>query len=275
MKNILAATALTVGMAMVPNPAHAALIEGTLNLSGGIRVDTTGLLDFIPPLGGGFGFAQIDLVTNTGYFSVFNGGGLFGTNYRIAETDLLGPLYPPGPAGTFTELEVFEATPTSIQPLQNIVACAPDNGTTCVGGFLTNPSPLPGLYFSLESISPCAIGCGFGFQPQFSVTYTDGNTSVIMNVHGTVCDTNLTLADCNSYVGIFTAQFPSTSPTALIALLESQGYIETSFSASKISTPESAVPEPASLLLFGTGSAVAAAVARRRAKKAKKAADKA
>ena len=253
MRKVLALAALTICLAAFPRPAQAFLITGELDLSGGVRITDTGLLDFIPPIAptGTNGIALISTITNTGYFSVFNTPSTCLVVCLISELDLQAALFPAGPEGTFPELLNFETTPNSIQ----------------IGGV----SPLPQLTLSLLSIGQCSVGCGFGFAPQFNVVFTDGNTSVIMNVTGIVCDPGNPLAECNRYVGVFTAQFPGQSPAQLLTLLESQGYIQTTFSASKISTPTSAVPEPASLLLFGTGSAVAAAIARRRAKKKAKA----
>ena len=281
MRRLFLVTALLLGFAVFQTrPAEAFLITGELDLSGTVRITSLGLMDFIPPInplttgcpgGSECGVEQISLSSNTGYFAVFNGGGVLGLPFNVAELDLLAsvatasgctpaqqaafPLF----CGNFTEIPNFETTPNSIQPLNVLF------GTT---------SPHPDLTFSLTSIAACTIGCGFGFAPQFNVTFTDGNTSVIMNVNGNVCDPGNPLAECNTFQGIFTAQFPGQSPTLLITELETLGYIQTSFSASKISVPAPVVPEPATLLLFGTGSVLVAARARRRAKARKNQANK-
>jgi PEP-CTERM motif len=281
MRKIFAAAVLTMGLAVFPKPAQAFLITGELDLSGAVRITVGGLMDFIPPTspdttgcpsGSSCGLEDISKTTNTGYFTVFNGA----TQWTIADLDLDVNLFPAGPIGSFPELLDFETTPSSIQsvfvPGILPAVCLAGGGTVVTGGCrFPLTSPLPQLTFSLLSIDPCTIGCGFGFAPQFNVTFTDGNTAIIMNVHGIVCDPGTPGAECNDYQGIFTAQFPDQSPTFLANLLTTQGYIQTSFSASKISTPEATVPEPATLLLFGTGSVFIAARARRRAKARKEA----
>jgi hypothetical protein len=222
MRKAILVTLLIVGVtAVIPTRAQAVPIEGTLDIAGAVRVTTGGLIDWLPPIGGGFGTPTVQ-PTTIGYFTPLIG-------FTIREADLNAAAFPAGPPGTFAPLSGFQTAP----------------GT-----------PLPGLNFTLTAIDPCEVGCGFGFAPQFNVLFTGGNTSVIMNTRGFVTDSN-NPGEIANWVGQFTAQFPGTTPAQLIAQLVAQGQIDTSFSASKISTAE-VIPEPATLLTFATGAALLA-----------------
>lgn len=83
--------------------AQAVPIEGTLDLAGAVRVTSTGIIDWVPPLGGGFGTPVVQ-VTSTGYFAP-----LIGSNVR--EADLNAAASPAGPPGTFAPLSGFETFP--------------------------------------------------------------------------------------------------------------------------------------------------------------------
>jgi hypothetical protein len=111
----------------------------------------------------------------------------------------------------------------------------------------------------------CEVGCGFGFAPQFNVLFTGGNTTVIMNTRGSVTDSN-NPGEVSNWVGQFTAQFPALTPQQLINQLVAEGFIDTSFSASKVATAQSqpVVPEPTTMLTLGTGSALLAWRRRRK-----------
>lgn len=228
---ILVALAIASVTSVIPARAEAVPIEGTLDIAGAVRVTSAGMIDWVAPVGGGFGTPAVQ-ITSTGYFVP-----LIGSNAR--EADLNAVAFPAGPPGTFASFSGFETFP----------------GTT-----------LPGLNFALTRIDMCEVGCGFGFAPQFNVLFTGGNTSVIMNTRGTVTDSN-NPGEVSNWVGQFTAQFPATTPQQLINQLVAEGFIDTSFSASKVARAQSqppAVPEPATLLTFGTGTALLAWRRRRK-----------
>jgi hypothetical protein len=68
-------------------------------------------------------------------------------------------------------------------------------------------------------------------------------------MRGTVFDTT-TPSLISTWVGTFTAQFPNTTIAALLLDFATNHFIDTSFSASKITILQ--VPEPGMLALFGT-----------------------
>ena len=221
-KAVLVALMIIGVTAVVPTRVQAVPIVGTLDIAGAVRVTNTGLIDWVPPVGMGFGMPVVQ-PTTIGYFAPLIG-------FTVREADLSAAAFPAGPPGTFAPLSGFQTFP----------------GT-----------PLPGLNFTLTGIDICEVGCGFGFAPQFNVVFTGGNTSVIMNVRGTVTDSG-NPGELSNWVGQFTAQFPGQSPSDLIAQLLRDGFIDTSFSASKISTAVPTIPEPATLLTFATGAALLA-----------------
>jgi hypothetical protein len=274
MKKVLFAVAMTIALGMLPNQAQAAAIEGSISMAGTVQVTcpnpptcTGGVIDFFP-FGGPAGIASIGLAGNTNYFSVFNGGvfdGVIANGYRMRELDLAAGAQLPGPPGTFPEILNFETSPSNIQPF--------------TAGGVQAVSPRPNLTFSLAAIAFCQQGCGFGFAPQFNVAVTlDPNgvpeTTVFMNFAGVVSDPGSGFTS-NIYTGTISAQFPGESPAQLLARLQTNGTVITTYSLSKLTAGVDVIPEPATLFLFGAGSVVIAARARYRAMKTKKAAEKA
>jgi hypothetical protein len=238
MRKFLAVGIGVLSLALLPQASEAGVITGILDFSGAIRVNTSGQIDFG---NNGFGTAGVFNVANT--TTLQNGGGPvlnFGT---VSDKDLSAAAQP---TTGFAPLDLFEslsADPTIDFVLTDILSCAEIAGAaSCPFGDVTSP-------FSFA-------------QAGFSVTVT-------MVMSGTVFST-LTPGLVSDWGGTFTAQFPGTqqNPTTVAGLLAqflAVGYIDTSISASKITTQQPVVPEPATLLTFGIGSGILALRRRRKA----------
>jgi hypothetical protein len=227
-------------LAILPATAQAVPIVGTLDLTGAVRVDVDGTIDWLPE-GGPDGLAIVQ-PTSTGYFAPLG-------NTLAHELDLAGlPVGVQLGAG-IPNFETFEAMPGLNFILDMIVSCGqssldPDN--ECVAG---EDSP-------------------FRFDQD-----TEG-TTVILNFRGRVINPlDPTVGgDVSTFSAKFDATFTGLTPTEILTLLTTNGEIFSPYSARKVTVapPVTEVPEPATLLTFGAGTALLAAHRRRRAKKSAK-----
>ena len=232
--SVLAAAVL----AILPTSAEAVPIVGTLDLTGGVRV-TQNSIDWLPE-GGGTGFAIV-MPTSDGYFA---------------------PL-----AGSLaTELDLVDV-PVGVQ----LGAGLPN--------FETFPdSPLPGLNFILDMILSCgqasldpADECTAGLDSPFRFDEDTQGTTVIINFVGRVIDPIGAPGEVSTFNAKFDATFTDLTPEEILTQLVTAGEIFSPYSARKISVDQvQPIPEPATLLTFGAGTALLAAHRRRRAKKAAK-----
>jgi hypothetical protein len=244
MKKALFQAMAVATLAILPATAQAVPIVGTLDLTGGFRVQLNSI-DFLPT-GGGVGFARVE-PTSLGYFAPLGG-------FIAQELDLIG-------------------LPVGVQLLNA-------NGDPGIPDFETFPgSPLPGLNFILDIIVSCGQAslnpmdeCDAGVNSPFRFDEDTEGTTVILNFRGRVIDTN-NPGELSTFNAKFDATFTGLTPQQILAVLAANGEIFTPFSARKLAVeapPPPQIPEPATLLTFGAGTALLAAHRRRRAKKGAK-----
>ena len=232
-------------LAILPTVAQAVPIAGDLAISGRVRV-TQENIDFYLTSDPTNEFGVLDS-TPGDYFDSLP---LFSTGDAL---DLNLVAQPPGPAG--------------FAPLVNFLTFDAD----------------PGLSFTLTGIAECTLNC-FGGSPiivtpsgvflnPFSATQESNgqggfNSQISIQVRGTVQDT--TGGDgVSNFTGSYTATFTGQSLADLILDFTADGQIDAGYDAEILVTASpTEVPEPATLLTFGAGTALLAAHRRRRAKKA-------
>jgi hypothetical protein len=236
-KAILHALAIAT-LIIMPATAQAVPIVGTLDLTGAVRV-TASTIDWFP-IGLGFGVADVQPTSN-GYFAPLH-------DDVARELDLANlPVGVQLGAG----VPFFESFPESELPglnfiLDMIVSCGQS---------------------SLSPASECAAGVGSPFRFDQD---TEG-TTVILNFRGRVIDPIGAPGEISTFRAKFDATFTGMTPADILNALVTVGYIDSPYSARKVSVDQAqAVPEPATLLTFGAGTALLAAHRRRRAKKAAK-----
>jgi hypothetical protein len=223
---------------LMPRPVAAGPLvnNAELDFNGSVRITFEGMIDWIPPIGGGNGTATVQ-PTSTLSFAA-----LAGTT--VTEQDLSAALFPTGPAGTFAPLANFETL--AAQPTTN---------------------------FTLTGINACTINCVAGATSPFNfVEIPSGNpnapinTTVILSMFGTATDAVLNPGQSFTWSGTWSADFPGQTGAQIVAQLSGPGaFVDAPYSAAKVTfTQVSGIPEPATLLTFGVGIALTATAVRRR-----------
>ncbi len=223
-------------LAFAPTTANAAIINGELKVTGSVIVDAMNI-DWTPP-DTGQGLFNIDPFVNTGFFQT-----LAGTTGDILDLNL-------------------GAAPVGV----------PNLGITNFLTFAANPSLsftldliAPGPYSSAQCGAAPAAGqtCTFPGSP-FGLTNASANSSSVeLVLFGTVSDGSGDPA--SNFRGTYTAQFNTSFQELLDTVFVQGGNVSNTYSATFAVTgaPQSTVPEPTTILLFGVGLLGLAAMRKR------------
>jgi hypothetical protein len=281
-RQVVTGAATVVAMATLPGAASALPITGFLGFGGGIVYDTLNtsggaILDWQTPPGGGVGTGLV--VTNaTGYFNPPGVAGLdFGSQIQIR--DVTNVLAASGaiPLPAF----VNTATPATVNVPNFLTVINDPDGTT---------APVTGLRYDLTELvqntayPACNMTEGLGdtcvLNNIFVISQSTAGVRILLDVRGFF--RNFSPATMTNDEGFFEGAFSTTFSDLTFAQAYNNLFVtgadldcpamgqggggRTGCTFDANFTPAQPIPEPASLLLFGTGSTLLA-LRRRRNKK--------
>ena len=236
-KKLVVMTCAVLGFAA---QANAASIVGTLNITGDVTVTAT-QIDWQDR--GGVLNAVI-LETSTGYFL-----GVDSEDLSVGYASAIDLTAPQQTQNDF--LNTFRENPDVPSEYDDLTFDLTDIVEP------TAPPCLPGVDYAKDQ--SCSLG-------PFTLTQGAEGSTIRFEILGNFDDPSFGAIDTPA-MGIYTAQRTESVRAIVEVFVNPQGSFFTSYSGSITAQDVTAVPEPATLLTFGAGTALLAAHRRRRAKK--------